>query len=972
MTANPDPQSPDPTSEAATESETEDGAAEASPENKSDDAGSGDDASDDQASADQASAPSTPAAVAVAERGPGAISPELVADPYGEEILDISAADFEALLSDHADVMGDFREGEIVHAKVLRVTDSMVILEFGFKSEGAVPLDEFKDRDAIEAGQEVEVLLESLEDDDGIVVLSKKKADFLRVWEKIREAHEADEPVEGMLARKIKGGVTVDIMGVDAFLPGSQIALRRVPNIDDLLGQTFEFKIIKLNKRRRNIVVSRRVILEGSARRSAKPWSRSFWSGRSGKVSSRTSPTSARLSIWVDSTGLLHITDMSWGRVGHPSEVVDIGARLDVKVLDIDWDRERISLGLKQLLPYPWTDIDKKYPVGSRVRGKVVSITNYGAFIELEKGVEGLVHISEMSWTRNIRHPSKLVTIGDEIEAVVLKVDMQDEKISLGMKQIEEDPWLALPAKYPTGTQLAGVVRNLTSFGAFVEIESGIDGLVHVSDLSWTRRVEHPSEVIQKGDEVQVLVLDVDAEAKRISLGIKQLSDDPWPEISERFSAGVEPAGSVARVQEKGVVVDLGDDIEGFVPTSHSGVEEEEKLPEYFRAGEPLELKVIESDAANRRIVARGDDASGAYGRTGASAGRRGHRRVRKRMCSPRPGSRATRPKRRLKKRPKPQRRQQRMNRRRTQWKPPPKKNRTRMRLRPTKVVQRKRMPARPKPKPVQTRPALMKTRPKPKPVQTRPRKRPRAKLFMSNLPSKARTPVAPRLSIVAVVAVFGCATPGTPIVEAEAGRVEPAIAGGPFPPAQRAEADSLLAQAQTALDQEAFELAEALSLEIEAEFGAAPGSAYALWIRARAAKANGNLEGAQEAARRFRTFLADGDERIAEVTLLEGDALQALGRTAEAVAAWLPAPGEPVSEEALARVEDYVEELTESELRRLVASDEGLVAPVLAEFAFRQYTPGCRCRRPSLCNPCAGFRSHRQGAASGPSRSGR
>ena len=615
MTDNPDPQSPDPTAdptpEAAAESKTEDGAAEAAIENESDtgaadassQASSGAAESGETASDDQASALSAPKAVAVAERGPGGISPELLADPYGEEILDISAADFEALLSDHADVMGDFREGEIVHAKVLRVTDSMVILEFGFKSEGAVPLDEFKDRDAIEPGQEVEVLLESLEDDDGIVVLSKKKADFLRVWEKIREAHEADEPVEGMLARKIKGGVTVDIMGVDAFLPGSQIALRRVPNIDDLLGQTFEFKIIKLNKRRRNIVVSRRVILEGEREKKRETLVKELLVGqvREGIVKNITD-----FGAFIDLgglDGLLHITDMSWGRVGHPSEVVDIGAKPDVKVLDIDWDRERISLGLKQLLPYPWTDIDKKYPVGSRVRGKVVSITNYGAFIELEKGVEGLVHISEMSWTRNIRHPSKLVTIGDEIEAVVLKVDMQDEKISLGMKQIEEDPWLALPAKYPTGTQLAGVVRNLTSFGAFVEIESGIDGLVHVSDLSWTRRVEHPSEVIQKGDEVQVLVLDVDAEAKRISLGIKQLSEDPWPEISERFSAGVEPAGSVARVQEKGVVVDLGDDIEGFAPTSHTGVEEEEKLPEYFRAGEPLELKVIESDAANRRIV---------------------------------------------------------------------------------------------------------------------------------------------------------------------------------------------------------------------------------------------------------------------------------------------------------------------------------------------------------------------------------
>ncbi|SVC51759.1 uncharacterized protein METZ01_LOCUS304613, partial [marine metagenome] len=301
--------------------------------------------------------------------------------------------------------------------------------------------------------------------------------------------------------------------------------------------------------------------------------------------------------------GLLHITDMSWGRVGHPSEVVGIGENLDVKVLDIDWDRERISLGLKQLLPYPWTDIDKKYPIGSRVHGKVVSITNYGAFIEIQKGVEGLVHISEMSWTRNIRHPSKLVNIGDEIEAVVLKVDTNDEKISLGMKQTEEDPWLALPEKYPTGTELAGTVRNLTSFGAFVEIEPGIDGLVHVSDMSWTRRVEHPSEVIDKGDEVQVLVLDVDAEQKRISLGIKQLLEDPWPEIVGRFSAGVEPPGSVARIQENGVVVDLGDDIEGFAPTSHLGIEDDDVLAEYFRPGEALVLKIIESDAANRRIV---------------------------------------------------------------------------------------------------------------------------------------------------------------------------------------------------------------------------------------------------------------------------------------------------------------------------------------------------------------------------------
>ncbi len=529
------------------------------------------------------------------------ISIELIRDPYGDEEMDVSRSEFEALMGEFGEDLQNIREGEIVNARVLEVTDSAVILEFGFKSEGSVNLDEFKEPPVV--GEEVEVLLEHLEDDDGIVVLSKKKADFLRVWEKIKEAHEADRPVKGTLVRKIKGGVTVDIMGVDAFLPGSQIALRRVPNIEDLIGEIYNFKIIKLNKRRRNIVVSRRVILEGEREKKRKTLVLELLVGqvREGTVKNITD-----FGAFIDLgglDGLLHITDMSWGREGDEGEVVEIGAELDIKVLDIDWDRERISLGLKQLLPYPWTDIDKKYPVGSRVRGKVVSITNYGAFVELEKGVEGLVHISEMSWTRNVRHPSKLVAIGDEIEAVVLKVDPNDEKISLGMKQIEEDPWLALPVKYPTGTTLAGVVRNLTSFGAFVEIEPGIDGLVHVSDMSWTKRVEHPSEIVQKGEELDVMVLDVDAENKRISLGLKQLQDDPWPQISERFEPGVEQEGTVVRVQDKGVVVDLGDDIEGFVPGSHAGINDADRLAEYYRAGDSVPLRVIESDASNRRIV---------------------------------------------------------------------------------------------------------------------------------------------------------------------------------------------------------------------------------------------------------------------------------------------------------------------------------------------------------------------------------
>ena len=540
------------------------------------------------------------AAVATIEV-PEGISPELFNDPYGEEQLSTSKEEFEALLSEFSADFQEFREGEIVNASVLRVTDTAVILEFGFKSEGAVALDEFKDPPV--EGEQVEVLLESLEDDDGVVVLSKKKADFLRVWEKIREAHDADRPVKGTLVRKIKGGVTVDLMGVDAFLPGSQIALRRVPNIEDLIGEVYKFKIIKLNKRRRNIVVSRRVILEEEREKKRETLVKELLVGqvREGQVKNITD-----FGAFIDLgglDGLLHITDMSWGRVGHPSEVVDIGSAIDVKVLDIDWNRERISLGLKQLLPYPWTDIDKKYPVGSRVRGKVVSITNYGAFVELEKGVEGLVHISEMSWTRNVRHPSKVVAIGEEIEVVVLKVDPNDEKISLGMKQIEEDPWLALPVKYPTGTELDGTVRNLTSFGAFVEIEPGIDGLVHVSDMSWTKRVEHPSEIVQKGADIKVMVLDVDSENKRISLGIKQLTDDPWPALSERLSAGVELDGKVVRVQEKGVVVDLGDDVEGFVPAGNSGIEDPEKLEEYYGPGDPVSLRVLESDAANRRIV---------------------------------------------------------------------------------------------------------------------------------------------------------------------------------------------------------------------------------------------------------------------------------------------------------------------------------------------------------------------------------
>ncbi len=514
-----------------------------------------------------------------------------------------TSEDYEKMLPMYEQTMASIVEGEIVKSKVLRVTDNAVILDVGFKSEGSVPLDEFKDPQNLKEGDEVEVFLEHLEDHEGAVVLSKKKADFMRVWEKIRQAHESDQPVEGTLVKKIKGGVVVNLMGVDAFLPGSQIALRRVPNIDELLGQTYEFKIIKLNKRRRNIVVSRRVILENERAHKREHLMKELQVGqvRKGVVKNITD-----FGAFIDLggvDGLLHITDMSYGRVSHPSEVVAIGKEVEVKILDIDWQRERISLGMKQLMAYPWKDVASKYPVGTRVQGKVVSITNYGAFVELEPGIEGLVHISEMSWTRNVRHPSKVVSIGETIEAVVLKVDENEEKISLGMKQTEQDPWVVLPLKYPVGTMITGKVRNLTSFGAFVEIEPGIDGLIHISDMSWTKRIQHPSESVKKGDTVNVVILNIDADNKRISLGLKQAEEDPWLKIGETYPVGTELRGVVTRLMDKGVVADLGNDIEGFVPMSQLGVPNIENPGDAVKEGQQLDLKVLEVDPIHHRIV---------------------------------------------------------------------------------------------------------------------------------------------------------------------------------------------------------------------------------------------------------------------------------------------------------------------------------------------------------------------------------
>lgn len=543
-----------------------------------------------------------------AERAPGlttSAAPVMGSEIYAPDLDDeeYSSAEYENMLTLYNETVGNIREGEIAKGRVMAVGHDEVVVDVGFKSEGLIPISEFGESPTVKVGDEIEVFLDAVEDQNGQLLLSKQKADFMRVWDRIRAAHEQGVLVEGRLVRRIKGGIVVDLFGVEAFLPGSQVALRQVPDFDTLIGQTLPMKIIKLNKSRRNIVVSRRAVLETERDelRNHLLAEIAIDQIRRGAVKNITD-----FGVFIDLggvDGLLHITDMSWGRIRHPSELVAVGDEIDVKILDFDVKTNRISLGLKQLTPYPWDDVDRKFPIGARVQGKVVSITDYGAFVELERGVEGLVHISEMSWTHHVRHPSKIMQIGDMIEAMVLNVDKEHQKISLGIKQLEPDPWSTVEQKFPVGSRHEGRVRNLTAFGAFIELEEGIDGLVHISDLSWTRRVQHPSEVMKKGDKVPIVVLHVDPENRKISLGHKQVFDDPWPMYHERFRVGNEKQGKVVRMLERGVVVDLDDEVEGFVPLNQLGKKDIEKPDESFHVGEILNLRVIEFDPTNRRIV---------------------------------------------------------------------------------------------------------------------------------------------------------------------------------------------------------------------------------------------------------------------------------------------------------------------------------------------------------------------------------
>ena len=496
-------------------------------------------------------------------------------------------------------------EGKIVKGTIVQIHDSDALVDIGYKSEGTIPLREFKNANGepveVNVGDKVDVFLENTEDENGLVVLSKEKADRIQIWEDITKAYEEGREVEGKVCERIKGGLSVDI-GVKAFLPGSQVDLRPIRNLETLIGETIRTKIIKLNRRRGNIVLSRRVILEQEREAARKETLENL---EEGKVVSGVVKNITDYGVFIDLggiDGLLHITDISWGRVNHPSELFQLGDEIDVVVLQYDREEEKVSLGLKQKTSDPWEAAEEKYPVGSRVEGKVVSITDYGAFVELETGVEGLVHISEMSWTKRVKHPSKVVSLNDTVAAIVLDLDKDNRRISLGLKQIEPNPWAVVAERYPAGSIVTGVVRNLTDFGAFIELEEGIDGLVHISDMSWTTRVKHPSEILKKGEQVQAVLLSIDVDHERLSLGIKQLQPNPWEGIADTISVGDNVSGKIVRLTDFGAFVELNNGVEGLLHVSEISQQHVKKPEDVLNVGDDISAKVIKLDEENRRI----------------------------------------------------------------------------------------------------------------------------------------------------------------------------------------------------------------------------------------------------------------------------------------------------------------------------------------------------------------------------------
>ncbi|RKY94727.1 MAG: 30S ribosomal protein S1 [Ignavibacteriae bacterium] len=517
-------------------------------------------------------------------------------DEYSQE-------EFQDLANLYSESFKDLKEGELIKGRIVRIQGDQIIIDIGFKSEGTIPKHEFHEDQVIEVGNEIEVVLESVEDRDGNLVLSKQRADFLRIWERVVNSFETGEILDGKIIKRIKGGMVVDLMGMEAFLPGSQIDVRPIRDFDAFVGQTMEFKVVKVNIPTENVVVSHKVLVEAEI---ADQRNAILESLEKGQILEGIVKAITDFGVFVDLggvDGLIHITDLSWGRINHPNEVVKLDETIKIVVTDFDEAKKRISLSLKKLLPHPWEDIDTKYKVGDKVSGRVVSLTDYGAFIEIEKGIEGLIHNSEMSWTQHIKHPSQVVAMGQIIEAVILSLDKEDKKISLGIKQLEPDPWQSLMEKYPVDSKHTGIARNLTNFGVFVELEPGVDGLVHISDLSWTKKIRHPGEVVKKGESLDVVVLGVDVDSRKISLGHKQIIENPWDTFESKYTTTTITEGKVVRIIEKGLIAELPDNVDGFVPATQLSTTRLKNLSTHFPIDSMIPLKVIEFDKNNKKIV---------------------------------------------------------------------------------------------------------------------------------------------------------------------------------------------------------------------------------------------------------------------------------------------------------------------------------------------------------------------------------
>ena len=516
-----------------------------------------------------------------------------------QEILDIP----EEVQNRYQSSLKEISENEIITGRIIGINEKDVLVDIGFKSEGIISRNEFDKTNLPEIGQKLEVYLEKIEDESGKTVLSKEKAEFLSRWKDLRDIHETGKIIKGHIIRRIKGGMVVDLGGVQAFLPGSQIDIRPIKDFDQYIDQDIDLRVVKFNEMRKNVVVSHKAIIEDSL---AEQREELFSKLEVGSVLDGRVKNITDFGVFVDLggiDGLLHITDISWGRVNHPSEIINLDETLTVKIIDFDEEKRRVSLGLKQLTPHPWENIKTDYPEGSTVKGKVVSMTNYGAFIEIEPGIEGLIHVSEMSWTRHIKNPSEIYALSDIVEAKVLSIDPDQRKISLGAKQLLPDPWDEIEEKYIPGNSVKGKVINLTQFGAFIELEEGIDGLIHVSDLSWTKIVRHPKEILEKTQDLEVRILEVSRENRRISLGLKQLEDDPWPELSKTFESGKEIEGEIIRILDKGIILSLQNDVEGIVPFGRQVKKNKKSVISKYKIGEKINAVVMEIKPEDKKVI---------------------------------------------------------------------------------------------------------------------------------------------------------------------------------------------------------------------------------------------------------------------------------------------------------------------------------------------------------------------------------